>query len=53
MQIFINHFVFGRQPAEFFFSKNPIQMKAGQNKKYDITKTLGQVQGLLSLFVVY
>ena len=39
MQIFICHFVFRRQPAEFFFSKKIRQMKLGQNNKYDITKT--------------
>ena len=44
MQISILHFVFRRQPAEFFFSKKIRQMKAGQNNKYGITKTLGIVQ---------
>ena len=33
-QIFINHFIFRRQPAEFFFSKKICQIKAGQNNKY-------------------
>ena len=28
-------FIFRRQPAEFFFTKNIRQMKAGQNNKYD------------------
>ena len=44
MQIFTNHFVFRRQPTDFFFSKKMCQMKAGQNNKYDITKTWGFVQ---------
>ena len=44
MQIFISHFVFRRQPDEFFFSKKIRQMKAGQNNKYDIRKTLGVMQ---------
>ena len=34
-----SHFIFRRQPAEFFFSKQIRQMKAGQNHKYDITNT--------------
>ena len=46
MQIFISHFVFRRQPAEFFFSKKICQMKAGQNNKYDITKALGLVMSI-------
>jgi hypothetical protein len=33
MRIFISHFVFRRQPAEFFFAKENCQMKAGQNNK--------------------
>jgi hypothetical protein len=36
---FICQYVFRRQPAEFFFSQNIPQMKAGQNNKYDTTKT--------------
>ena len=34
MQFFISHFVFRRQPAEFFFSKQICQVKADQNNKY-------------------
>ena len=41
MQTFMSHFVFRRQPAELLISKNIRQMEAGQNNKYDITKTLG------------
>ena len=42
MQIFTNHFVFRRQPTEFFYlQKKMCQMKADQNNKYDITKTRG------------
>ena len=37
--LFISHFVFRRERADFFF-----QMKAGQNNMYDITKTSGLVQ---------
>ena len=38
-QIFISHFISRRQNAEFFFSKKFHQVKAGQNNKFDITKT--------------
>jgi hypothetical protein len=41
---FISHFVFRRQPDEFFSSEKMCQMKAGQNNKYDITKAAGLVQ---------
>jgi hypothetical protein len=34
-----SHFIFKRQPGEFFFSKKIRQMKAGQNNKYDFTNT--------------
>jgi hypothetical protein len=44
ISFFISHFVFRRQPAEFFFSKKIRQMKAGLNNRYDITKTLDVVQ---------
>ena len=40
----ISHFVFRRQPAEFFFSKKIRKMRAGQNNKCDITKTSSLVQ---------
>ena len=33
LQIFISHFVFRRQPSEFFFSNQIRQMQAGQNNK--------------------
>ena len=36
--------VFIRQPARFFLSKKNHQMKSGQNKTCDITKTSGLVQ---------
>ena len=40
MQIFVSRFVLKRrEAAECFFSKKICQMKAGQNKKYDIKKT--------------
>ena len=34
-----SHFVFRRQPADFFFSERICQMKAGQNNKNDGTNT--------------
>ena len=37
--LFISHLVFRRERAEFFLSKKIRQMKPGQNKKYEITKT--------------
>jgi hypothetical protein len=40
----ISHFVFRRQPAEFFFSKKNRKMRAGQNNRYDITKISSLVQ---------
>ena len=39
LKCIISHFVFRRQPADFFFSERICQMKAGQNNKYDGTKT--------------
>jgi hypothetical protein len=36
---FICHFVFRRQPADFFFSKKICQIRGGQNNKYDINNT--------------
>ena len=38
MQIYISHFVFRRQSAEFFFSNKICWMKASQNNKYDISR---------------
>ena len=32
------------QPAAFFLSKKNCQIEAGENNKYDITKTSGPVQ---------
>ena len=40
MQIFNSHFVFRRQTAEFFFSKEIRRIKAGKNDKYGVTKPL-------------
>ena len=36
MQIFISHFIFRRQPAEFFFQKN----SSNESSKCDFIKTL-------------
>jgi hypothetical protein len=43
---FFSSAFFRRQRADFFFSKKICQMQAaaGQNNKYDITKTIGLVQ---------
>jgi hypothetical protein len=43
-QIFISHFVFRSQPAEFFSSNKNCQMKVGQNNKYEIRKALELTQ---------
>ena len=48
--VFINHFVFRRQCADFFFSQKMCQMKAGQNNKYDYNKTCTKIfQSILTL----
>ena len=47
MQIFINHFVFGRQPAlDYSSQKKTIQMKAGENKNMMYYKDLKSSAGL-------
>ena len=43
LKIYKSQFVFRRQGAQSFFSKNICQMIAGLNNKYDITKTWGLV----------
>ena len=42
MQIFISHFVFRRQLAEFFFPKKIIQMNPGKYKNHSDLEQLGQ-----------
>ena len=45
----ISHFVLRRQCAEFFLTKKICQIKAGQNNKYDITRSCIIKQGLFLL----
>ena len=53
MQIFICHFVFRRQPADFLFSKKNRQMKAGQILKSFLTWNQGKMCITFSIIILF
>ena len=50
IQIFIINFISRSQPAEILFYKEIRQVKAGQNNRYDTTKTLRSDNLIINLW---